>query len=258
MLRIQPGTARPGDPVLVTVRGLSGPLAGRLGEWSLRFQPIEGGFQALVGLPVELAEGALEVKVHPVDDEEGALTGSLEIVSARFPRRQLSVARRYVQPPARVRRRIAEDRAAFARALAQAPVPRLFREGFSWPRPPVVTAPFGDLRIFNGKRKSQHFGIDLDGRTGDPIHAANAGRVVLVRDCYASGKTVLLYHGADLYTAYFHLSEFRVREGETVPQGALLGLVGKTGRVTGPHLHWGVKVDGRWVNGETLVRLDFE
>jgi len=132
-----------------------------------------------------------------------------------------------------------------------------FGENFAWPRQGRVTAPYGDLRTFNGKKQSQHFGTDVDGAVGTPIYAANAGTVVMRRDNYASGNTVLVYHGAGLYTAYFHLSAFEVKEGQRVERGQLLGKVGNTGRVTGPHLHWGVKVDDLWVDGETLLKLDF-
>jgi murein DD-endopeptidase MepM/ murein hydrolase activator NlpD len=121
----------------------------------------------------------------------------------------------------------------------------------------VVTAPFGDLRLFNGKKQSQHFGVDLDGSTGDPIEAANDGTVVMVRECYASGNTVIVNHGAGLYTLYFHMSHFDVQPGDKVKQGQLLGRVGKTGRVTGPHLHWSGKIDGLYVDAQALMKLDF-
>ena len=91
-----------------------------------------------------------------------------------------------------------------------------------------------------------------------PDYAANDGEVVMVRDCFASGNTVLVHHGGRLFTAYFHMSKFEVKEGQKVKRGELLGLVGKTGRVTGPHLHFGVKLDGRWVNAESLLRLSMK
>ena len=132
-----------------------------------------------------------------------------------------------------------------------------FKENFAWPRQDSITAPYGDLRTYNGKKQSQHYGTDIRGATGTPVYAANAGTVVMSRDAYASGNTVLVHHGAGLYTAYFHLSAMDVKDGERVERGQLLGKVGATGRVTGPHLHWGVKVDDMWVDGETLLKLDF-
>lgn len=257
-VRLQPGAARPGDAVLVTVRGTGDEPSGTLGERDLRFLPIAGGYQAISGVPVELPPSALPLEVQLPGDEDEAIEGTLEVVAARFPERTLTVASKYLSPPPSVKKWIAEDKAAFARAFAQKLVPRQFEGNFEWPVRTGVTATYGDLRLFNGKKQSQHFGTDLDGRTGDPVYAANAGTVVLSRECYASGNTVLVYHGAGLYSAYFHLSKRGVKAGAKVGRGQELGRVGKTGRVTGPHLHWGVKVEGLWVDPESVLRLDFE
>jgi len=92
---------------------------------------------------------------------------------------------------------------------------------------------------------------------GDPVSAANDGTVVLARSCYASGNTVVIHHGGGLFTAYFHLSKIQVTSGKKVARGDRIGLVGKTGRVTGPHLHWAAKVRDLYVNPESLLRLRF-
>ena len=97
-----------------------------------------------------------------------------------------------------------------------------------------------------------------DGRIGDLVVAANDGVVTLARDCYSSGNTILIHHGAELYSAYFHLSHMDVKPGANVHRGQKIGEVGKTGRVTGPHLHFGVKLAGHYVDPESLLRLDFE
>jgi murein DD-endopeptidase MepM/ murein hydrolase activator NlpD len=102
-----------------------------------------------------------------------------------------------------------------------------------------------------------HYGLDLAAARGTPIEAAQAGVVVLVRDCYYSGNTVVVSHGAGLFTTYLHQSRTLVKVGEVVAQGQRLGLVGSTGRSTGPHLHWGVKVDGLWVDPQAMLRLPF-
>jgi hypothetical protein len=263
-MRVQPGVARPGDPVLVTVRGVESLPEGALGQKPLLFHPIPGGFQALAGLPVDMPPGSLEVVVKipsasmDASADPSELIGSLDVEDPHYPARELTVAGKYISPPAKVKAWIAEDKKEFAKAFKRKPVARLFSQNFDWPRRAVVTAPFGDLRLFNGKKQSQHYGTDIDGKTGTPAFAANDGTVVMVRECYGSGNTVLIHHGLDLYTAYFHLSKFEVKQGQKVKQGQQLGLIGKTGRVTGPHLHWGVKVQGLWVNAESLLRLDFE
>lgn len=259
-LSVQPGTAKPGDPVLVTVRGAEGMPSGTLAGRPLHFFEASGAWLALTGLSVEQALGSVEVKVtapRPAQGKALELAGGLDVVEPGYPERQLQVAGKYVKPPASVKARMAEDRAAFAAAFSQPFAAPTFSENFAWPRQDRITAPYGDRRSFNGKLQSQHFGVDIDGDTGDTISAANAGTVVMARDCYSSGNTVIVHHGAGLYTTYFHMSRIDVKPGAKVLQGQQLGLVGKTGRVTGPHLHWGVKVDGLWVDGLSLLKLDF-
>lgn len=259
-LSLQPETARPGDPVLVTVRGVSTEPTGTLDGRPLRFFAAGGGFQALTGLPVEQAEGPAQVKVTvPGAESEAAveLAEKLQIQAPAWRVRELKVASKYTEPAPEVKARMAEDRAAFAAAFAQPFAAPLFASNFEWPRKARITAPFGDKRTFNGAVASQHFGTDLGGKTGTPILSANDGTVVMARENYAAGNTVLVHHGGGLYTAYFHMSRIQVKTGDTVKRGQRLGLVGGTGRVTGPHLHWGAKVDDRWVDPETLLKLDF-
>lgn len=257
--RASPGTVRPGDVVLVEVQGASGTPEGRLGGWELTFLPFgEGRYVALQGLPVEGRARALGLElVVQAPDGRARIDGSIEQLPANFRRRTLTVGKRFTSPSRAERQRAEADSRAFARAFDRDFEPWTFTDGFAWPRPAEVTAPFGDVRLLNGQKKSQHFGLDLDGDTGDPIYAANDGEVVLVRDCFASGNTVLVHHGGRLFTAYFHLTGFEVREGQRVSRGQRLGTVGKTGRVTGPHLHFGVKLDGRWVNPEALLALEW-
>lgn len=259
-LSVQPGTAKPGDPILVTVRGVEGLPSGTVAGRPLHFFQAADAWQAITGLRVEQALGTLEIKVvgpRPAEGKPVELTGVLDVVDPGYPDRQLKVAGKYVKPPKSVKARIAEDRAAFATSFSQAFAPPMFQSNFAWPRQDRITAPYGDRRSFNGKLKSQHFGTDIDGDMGAPVYAANDGEVVMSRDCYSSGNTVILHHGGGLYTTYFHMSRIDVKPGTKVEQGQRLGLVGRTGRVTGPHLHWGVKVDGLWVDGLTLLKLDF-
>jgi murein DD-endopeptidase MepM/ murein hydrolase activator NlpD len=114
---------------------------------------------------------------------------------------------------------------------------------------------FGSRSIFNGTRSSPHTGADFLSGTGTPIKAPNEGRVRLAEDLYFSGNTVILDHGNGLYSLFAHLSEFKVREGDTVQPGDVVGLVGATGRVTGPHLHWALRVNGARVDPLSLLAV---
>lgn len=257
-VRLQPGVARPGDAVLVEVTGATQAPSGQLGSTELVFLPLHHSWVALIGLSVELKPTRLELEIT-AQGQAGAerLSGDLEVRKADFRRRQLTVSKRFTSLSRADKLRSKADQQAFTEAFDRDFEPWTFEAGFAWPRPADVGAPFGDLRLFNGKKQSQHFGVDLDGETGDPIFASNSGEVVMVRDCFGSGNTVIVHHGGRLFTTYFHLSAFGVKVGEHVVRGQPLGKVGKTGRVTGPHLHFGVKLDGRWVDPESLLRLEF-
>jgi murein DD-endopeptidase MepM/ murein hydrolase activator NlpD len=246
---------RPGDALLVRVRAPAGaPVTGAVGERPLRFWEHGAERWALGALPIETPPGSLEVKVETGGT---AAAAPLEVVEPGFPSKVLRVAPRFVTPPPSARARIERDHAAFARAYDRPFAPPLFAARFAWPHPGGHHGRYGDQRTFNGKKESVHYGLDIDAPRGAPVRAANDGQVVLARDCYYSGKTVVIWHGADLYTLYFHMDRLDVRPGARVRQGDPLGVVGSTGRSTGPHLHWSVKVGGLYVDPDALMGIDF-
>jgi len=251
-LSVSPSSARPGDVVLVSVEGAevapSGTLAGR----TLAFWGAGGKWHALAPLPLETPVGTASAEVLAGEP----LAAGLEVVEPAFRSTTLSVPPRFVEPPPRAKRRIAADRKAFKEAFDRPFEPPRFDGPFDWPRRADSTGRFGDRRTFNGKQASVHYGLDLDGPVGAPVLSSNGGTVVLTRDCYMSGRTVVLWHGAGVFSLYFHLSEIEVAAGQTVGRGDLVGRVGATGRVTGPHLHWSVKVDGLYVDPESILRID--
>lgn len=256
-LALAPSAARPGDAVLVDVAGAPAdarPPRGTLGDRPLAFWRADGGWRAVAALPIETAPGALAARVEV---EGTALEAALRVVEPRFASHALSLAPRYVEPPPEVKRRTEEDHLAFARAFEQPPSPPLFQGAFAVPRAARTSARYGDRRVLNGTVESVHYGLDLRGRRGAPVDASNDGLVALVRDAYLSGKTVVLWHGAGIYTVYFHLDRIDVRDGQRVRRGQRIGLLGSTGRSTGPHLHWGAKVDGLYVDPESLLAIDF-
>ena len=118
-----------------------------------------------------------------------------------------------------------------------------------------VSTEFGLNRIMNKKRNSVHTGTDFRGKTGAPVRSINSGTVVLAGDFFFGGNTVVVDHGMGLYSIYMHLSKFNVVKGDKVSKEQTVGLVGSTGRVTGPHLHMSVKLNGVSVNPESLFRL---
>jgi murein DD-endopeptidase MepM/ murein hydrolase activator NlpD len=130
---------------------------------------------------------------------------------------------------------------------------RLWEGRFLLPISSEVSSPFGYRRVINGTPRAPHTGVDLRAPLGSEVFAANHGRVVLLGDFFFSGHSLVLDHGAGLYTMYFHLAEFKVEMGVAVRKGDVIGLSGMTGRVTGPHLHWGARINGARVDPFELV-----
>jgi murein DD-endopeptidase MepM/ murein hydrolase activator NlpD len=133
--------------------------------------------------------------------------------------------------------------------------PRLFQGDFMLPLPNPVSAVFGAKRIINDQTVSVHRGIDLRGKQGEQIRAANYGRTVLAEELFFGGNTLVIDHGAGIYTVYMHLDRFAVNRGDLVAKGDIIGFVGSTGRATGPHLHFGVKILSINTNPLSLMKL---
>jgi murein DD-endopeptidase MepM/ murein hydrolase activator NlpD len=247
---LDPPLARPGDAVLIAVAAEAAPQGALLGRPLRFFEAGPGRWLALAPVPIEARPGLAPLALDGEDE------AALEVVPPGFRSTTLTVAPRFLEPPPSARARVEADRAALAAAYAQHFEPPLFDGPFVLPRQAEVTGAFGDRRVYNGKTSGVHNGLDLTGQPGDPIEAAATGRVVLTRDCYFSGWTTLVWHGAGVYSAYLHQSKIEVKRGQQVVRGQRIGRVGSTGRSTGPHLHWGVKVDGLWVNPESVLRLN--
>jgi murein DD-endopeptidase MepM/ murein hydrolase activator NlpD len=256
---LAPAVARPGDAVLVRVPLPPGaePPTGALAARPLTFWRAGDEARALAALPLETPPGKVVLELAPPGGGAARPAATLDVVEPGFPSKTLNVAPRFVSPPRSVKKRIEADRRAFAAAWDRPFSPPLFTAPFAWPRPEQANGRFGDQRVFNGKKESVHYGVDLNAPRGAPVHAANDGVVVLARNAYLSGNSVVLWHGADVFTVYFHMDRIAVRVGAEVKQGDTLGVVGSTGRSTGPHLHWSAKVAGLYVDPESLVGIDF-
>lgn len=129
----------------------------------------------------------------------------------------------------------------------------LFDKPFKVPLNSFITSYYGNRRLFNNKKKSQHLGNDFRAKVGVKIPVSNKGKVVYAGNLFFTGNVVVVDHGLNIFTAYGHLSKILVSEGMILNQGDIVGLSGATGRVSGPHLHWGVKINGNWVDGFSLV-----
>jgi murein DD-endopeptidase MepM/ murein hydrolase activator NlpD len=212
---------------------------------------------ALVGIDLDVRPATYTVLVS-ANGPAGAATVKhrLAVRAKRFATRRLTVDPDFIDPPAGEAARIERESAALTTAWEGAagpnPVPEL---AFVLPVLHRANSAFGTRSIFNGQRRNSHSGADFPSPAGTPINAPAPGKVVIAEDFYFSGGTVVIDHGLGVVSLFAHMSEIFAKAGDDVAQGAVLGLVGATGRVTGPHLHWTVRVNGARVDPLSLVAL---
>ena len=248
-----------------SVVGFAGTMAGE----PLHFRAAANGrWQALAAIPVDASDSVVAsvVITHasehidtlhaalkyphqppPIPQARGRSAGASRLrVDPKFTRRLDSATE------ARI-----EQENALAREIGHRAqdTPQLFTLPFLRPRPARVTSQFGTGRVFNGKVSSSHLGVDYRGAKGDPIVAANRGVVALVAEFFLAGNVVYIDHGNGIVTGYFHMSQPQVTAGDTVERGQQIGLVGATGRVTGPHLHWSARFGALTIDPADLLSL---
>jgi len=213
---------------------------------------------ALVPVSIESTPGPQVLTVDATLEGGGFVRWQkpVPILAGAYDKRTITVSKKFTSPSKAQRIRAEKESASLTAALATTSPERLWRGSFIKPTPGEMTSPFGTLRTYNKKRKSRHLGLDLDGDVGAPIVAANGGRVLLAMERFYSGGTVVLDHGQGLITMYFHMSRIDVVDGQVVARGQGLGAVGASGQVTGPHLHFCVRLDGLYVDPSHVLTLD--
>jgi murein DD-endopeptidase MepM/ murein hydrolase activator NlpD len=257
----QPARPGPGDAVLITITAgepLESVSGQAFGQPLALFQGESAAtWHALVGIDLATApqKHAVTIEARTVSRRTVRTVYSLIVVPKAFGVRRLKVPEKFVTPPASALERIARDQKRLAAVYAASSASRLWGGPFERPTDGAPVSPFGVRSDYNGKRGTPHRGTDFAGATGAPVRAPGAGRVVLAEDLYYSGTTVIIDHGLGLFSVLAHLSRIDVREGDSVVRGARVGAVGATGRVTGPHLHWSVRIGPASVDPLSLIAV---
>ena len=208
----------------------------------------------LIGFGRDYDSSFIEVAVT-APDQSATETRSIPVLPRVFDIQSISgVAQKYVEPPPEDLKRIAEERRVIGEARARAADAVDFEAGFIWPVEGPISGVFGSQRIFNGQPRAPHNGVDIAAGRGSTVVSASRGIVTLAqKDLFFNGNVVIVDHGLSLSTVYVHLDEITVRPGQRVNIGEPIGKVGATGRVTGPHLHWGANVAGLAIDPQLLV-----
>lgn len=179
---------------------------------------------------------------------------SYKVVPKDYEAEFLKVDMKKIKLSARDQKRADAEQLILNKIYASSHNDFFFKSPFQEPMTSFKTSIYGKKRVYNNHKKGQHLGIDYRAAIGEKVPAANRGKVVLARDLFYTGWTVLIDHGLEVYTNYGHLSKTLVEEGSIVERGDVIGLSGNTGRTSGPHLHWGVKIQGQYVDGISLIK----
>ena len=232
-------------------------MEGQAFEKTFLFYPTDQDtlWQGLVGIDLATTAGRYPVKLKGTTSDGSSVQQSyeLQVEHKEFPTRRLTVDEKFVNPPGEMMPRIRRESKRVSQVFAGLNSEKIWEDSFLSPVPGAPTSGFGKRSILNGQPRSPHTGTDFDADEGTPAAAPNRGKVVLVSDLYYSGNTVILDHGQGLYSYFAHLSRFAVEEGQMVLPGDPIGLVGATGRVTGAHLHWTVRLNGTRVDPLSLI-----
>ena len=239
---------------------VQGTFLGRTVQFFPETRPGEAkGFVGLLGIDLQDVPGAHDLTIQVVHAERNrTLVYPVEVVKEKFRVEQLKLPKDKVDLDEQSLARWKAEQEQVKEALATDSQTRLWQPNFVEPVSGKRTGMFGSVRIMNGQPRSPHNGEDIGAPTGTDVVATNDGVVRLTVDHFFPGKGVILDHGLGFYSMYFHLSEVLVKDGEAVRTGQIIGKVGATGRATGPHLHWGVKLNGARVNPYAVLDLPFK
>jgi murein DD-endopeptidase MepM/ murein hydrolase activator NlpD len=250
-----PKKVGPGDIMTVTVKNAAGTVEGSFNGKHLYFNPAKKAFKAVVGIDLKTDPGT-----YPLALTVGgrSLTRDVVISKKKYPVQKLTLPEDMVVLSPENEARTDREQRKMA-AIWPVDSLRVWQGSFVDPLPgKALGTPFGVRRIINNIPKNPHSGVDITADEGGPVKAPNDGVVILVDDQFYSGNSIVLDHGQGIYTMFFHLSTIKVKYGQAVRKGDVIAFVGSTGRSTGAHLHWGVRVQGAKVDPLALIKLKLD
>ena len=261
VVRSQPVQLVNGSPVLFSVK-FSHPLASLTGSWlgnQLVFELNlkDKTWYSLGGVALKTRPGIYTLKLSATSKlgTETAFEKRISVRAGKYRKIAIKVAKQFTEPSAEQVRKIGEDKTKKQEAFGKTDPDREWSGNFAAPVEAPISDTFGTQRVINGHVQSTHQGLDYAAGIGAPVAAVNAGTVLLAGPLFFEGNCVVIDHGQGLQTIYMHLSEFAVKPGDRVGRGQNLGLVGGTGRATGPHLHLAVRWRGEYLDPATLLKL---
>jgi murein DD-endopeptidase MepM/ murein hydrolase activator NlpD len=259
-------SGKQGQVLVVKVKGeeqtteVNGTFLKRTIPFFREFRPGEpDGYIGLIGIDMQDNPGTYELAVEVKQGEQAKqLSFNVLVAKEKFAVEHLTLPKEKVDLDEKAVTRWKAEQEQVKQALEENSRLKLWHSNFVEPVNGKRTGIFGSVRIMNGQSRNPHNGEDIGAPMGADVAATNDGIVRLTVDHIFSGKGVFVDHGLGFYSMYFHLSEIVVKDGDLVTAGQIIGKVGATGRATGPHLHWGVKMNGARVNPYSLLDLPFK
>ncbi|MEI8015629.1 MAG: M23 family metallopeptidase [Nitrospira sp.] len=259
-------SGKQGQVLVVKVKGeeqateVKGTFLSRTIPFFREFRPGQpSGYIGLIGIDMQDEPGTYELSVEVKQGEQAKqLSFNIQVAKEKFAVEHLKLPKDKVDLDEKSTARWKAEQQLVREALAENSRLKLWHSNFVEPVSGKRTGIFGSVRIMNGQARNPHNGEDIGAPMGADVAATNDGIVRITVDHIFSGKGVFVDHGLGFYTMYFHLSEILVKDGDLVTAGQIIGKVGATGRATGPHLHWGVKLNGARVNPYALLDLPFK
>ena len=251
---LEPAKPGPGDLLVVTIKNAASPVEGTFNKKKIYFNPSKDSLKAIVAVDYFTEPGKYDLEILL---NQFVLKQVVEVVKKEYEVQQLTLPKKMVELSPKDEARAERDQRKMA-AIWPNETSRSWTGDFVNPLEGEIITPFGVRRIINNIPKSPHTGVDVKGEKGDKIVAPNDAVVALVDKQFFAGTALVLNHGQGIYTMFFHLSKVLVKQGQSVKKGEVIALVGATGRATGPHLHWGVRVQGARVDPLELIHLKLE
>jgi len=247
-----------GDPVVVEVAATGGVdnlvLRWKGADWPMR-ETAPGRYEGLIGVDLDDPEGPAVVAAEGfLDGERIRAEAGLTVSPRTFAVQELTLPKGMAEFDNATLRRIGAEAAELSRRFSRVTLPR-WRTPFLPPVEEYRPSNFGARRVINGDRRMPHSGVDIRLPAGTPVRAIADGHVAFAGEQFFGGRSVVIDHGGGIFSVYYHLGEFSVAEGQGVSRGERIGSVGSTGRATGPHLHFGVRVPGGRVDPTRLLAL---
>ncbi|UCC38468.1 MAG: M23 family metallopeptidase [Candidatus Aminicenantes bacterium] len=255
---------QPGEAIIVTIEEGTNIVDAQVRFLGRRYDmgkdEASSKLYTFVGLDLNIKSGSylMEIVLTNILGQRERLHKDISVLARKFRVKKLWVREEFVTPPRKALNRIRRD-AEIIRIIYGMITPRWLGEGsFILPCSGEVHPNFGERRIFNNKPRSPHSGVDISAPLGTLVMASNSGKVVFAGDLYYAGKTVIIEHGLGVFTFYCHFSKIKANRGDFVKKGDIIGEVGATGRVTGAHLHWSIKIFESRVDPFSLLSLPLE